>query len=328
MKTNQASRSSRQGSALLTVMIVVMITTIAAGGLYAFSATTLQRTRLVTESIRAKAIAEAGANRAYTQLNESGLDTSESIYDGVEFAGGDYSVTCQLVGENWLRMVSVGNFGRAQHKVGLDVRFAEVDDGDGDEDAPGFLAAMNYGIFCNGAFVINGTPKNVNGDLHSNGSFALHGTYANVNGKVSAPPPNDVPASHAAPWQNIHFPQLWEPEFKAWLEAQEAAGVSVTRLTGSQTFKKDQTFNGITVIDGSVTFIGSGTRTINGLLYVSGSFTANGSTSLNGSIMVGGSLTINGASAILTYANVAGGGDPVAEEDETEYEIAQEIWWD
>ena len=326
MKTYQIRRienDPRNGSALLTVMIVVVISMMATASLFAYSLNTTHRIRVMTEAIRAKAIAEAGANRAYNAMVlDKTLRGSRTLYSGTSFGDGTYTVTLEEMPNGWTRMVSDGHFGRADHSIGCDVR---IDDGSaaaGTNAAPSFA---DFGIFCNGALVINGTPKNINGDLHSNGSFALHGVYANVNGHISAPPPNDVPAGLAAPWQNVHFPQLWEPEFQAWLAEQQAAGIPVTRYNGSQTFKKDHTFNGITIIDGAVTFIGSGTRTINGLFYVSGSFTANGSTTLSGSIMAGGSMTINGASAILAYDGtiVGGGEDPIAEGPEP-----IEIWWD
>lgn len=330
MKTTVPTPSnsrSRRGSALVTVMLVITVTMITAGSLFAYTASTTHRVRILTEAIRAKAIAEAGANRGYNELMASGMDSAASLFDNEAFAGGNYTVTAEVVDAQWLRMVSIGTFGRAEHRVGLDVRFDEVDNGDGDDGEPGFLDFLNYGIFCNGAFTINGTPKEVNGDMHANGSFALNGTYDNVNGMVSAPPPNGIPDTHKADWQPVPFPQLWDPAFQTWLTEMEAAGTTVTRLNGNQTFHKDHEFSGITIIDGSVTFRGAGTRTIGGLLYISGSLTSNGSTSLNGSIAVGGSLTINGASAILTYSGIGGAGEE-GEEGTTEMEIAQEIWWD
>ena len=331
MKTDPAVRSNpeaRRGSAMVTVMLVVVVSMIAVGSLFAFTTSTTHRIRILTEAIRAKAIAEAGASRGYSDLTASGLNTPETLYDDEDFAGGRYSVTCASVASNWIRMISIGTFGRAEHRVGVDVRFAAVDDGDADDNIPSFLDAFHYGIFCNGAFTINGTPKDVDGDLHANGSFTLNGTYDNVDGKVSAPPPNSIPASHKADWVEIPFPQLSDPAFQTWIAEQEAAGIAVTRLNGSQTFKKDHDFTGITLINGSVTFIGSGERNIAGILYISGSLTANGSTTLNGSILVGGSLTINGASAILTYANITGSGGEEGDEDEDQFEIAQEVWWD
>ncbi len=312
----QGRTDRRRGSAMVTVMLVVVVTMMATASLFAFSTSTTHRIRILTESIRAKAIAEAGANRGYNALCLNyALRSSGNLYESVDFGGGRYSVTLTPMEGGWTRLVSVGTFGRAQHQVGLDMR----DTLDGQSSLPRFL---EYAIFCNGAMTINGTPRQVDGDLHSNGSFALHGEYTNVDGQISAPPPNSIPATHSAPWTSIPFPLLSDPEFQTFLAEAEAAGIPVTRYNGSQTFKKDHDFTGITVIDGSVTFIGSGTRDITGMLYISGSLTANGSTSLSGCLLVGGSMTVNGASAILSHASVVG------EEEEPDSNVVAEIWWD
>ena len=331
MKTTlfcQRRSNSRQGSAMVTVMLVIIITMMATASLFAFSSATVNRVRLITEAIRAKAIAEAGINRGYNALQQDReLRKTQTLYSGVEFGEGSYTVTTERMSGGWSRMISVGTFGRAEHQLGLDVRMDSDDDADGTNDVVSVPDFLKYAIFCNGSFVINGTPKGITGDLHSNGSFGLNGTWANVSGHVSAPPPNSIPEANKAEWSNIPFPQISDPAFQAYLTEAAASGIPVTYLSGNQTFKKDQTFNGITVINGAVTFIGSGNRVINGLLYIAGSFTANGSTTLNGAIMVGGAATINGASAILGYNAATIGVDedeePVAEDGDF-----KEIWWD
>ena len=319
----------QHGSAMVTVMLVVVVTMMATASLFAFSSNTVHRTRLLTEAIRAKAIAEAGVNRGYNALQQDrSLRATGTLYPNVEFGEGAYTVTTEQMSGGWSRMISVGTFGRAEHQIGLDVRMDADNDADGTNDVAEVADFLQYAIFCNGSFTINGTPKGITGDLHSNGSFGLNGTWANVSGHVSAPPPNSIPEANKAEWTNIHFPQISDPAFQAYLAESAAAGIPVTFLSGNQTYKKDQTFNGITVINGAVTFIGSGERVINGLLYIAGSFTANGSTSLNGAIMVGGAMTINGASAILGYnSSTIGAGDedeePLAEDGDF-----KEIWWD
>ena len=319
---------NKRGSAMVTVMLVVVVSMMTTASLFAFSSSTVHRVRLLTEAIRAKAIAEAGINRGYNALQQDqSLRVTGTLYPTVEFGEGTYMVTTERMTGGWSRMISVGTFGRAEHQIGLDVRMDADSNADGTNDVVGVADFLKYAIFCNGSFVINGTPKGITGDLHSNGSFGLNGTWANVSGQVSAPPPNSIPEANKAEWTNIHFPQISDPDFQAYLAEAAAAGIPVTFLSGNQTFKKDQTFNGITVINGAVTFIGSGERVINGLLYIAGSFTANGSTTLNGAIMVGGAATINGASAILGYnADTIGaeGEDELATEDGD----FKEIWWD
>lgn len=314
---------------MVTVMLVLVITMMASASLFAFSSNTVHRSRLLTEAIRAKAIAEAGINRGYNALQKDReLRQTQTLYSDMDFGDGSYTVTTERMTGGWCRMISAGTFGRAEHQIGLDVRMDSDGDADGTNDVAGVVDFLQYAIFCNGSFVINGTPKGITGDMHSNGSFGLNGTWVNVSGHVSAPPPNSIPEANKAEWHNIPFPQISDPAFQAYLAEAAAAGIPVTILSGNQTYKKDQTFNGITVINGAVTFIGSGERIINGLLYIAGSFTANGSCTLNGAIMVGGAMTINGASAIMGYnSSTIGAGDedeePVAEDGDF-----KEIWWD
>ncbi len=307
---------SKRGSAMVTVMLIVVVSMLATASLFAFSSSTVHRVRLLTESIRAKAIAEAGANRGYNSLCKDyyTLRESDSLYADISFGGGSYSVSLESMSNGWTRLISVGSFGRAEHRVGLDMRDSLF----GSSSTPDYL---DYALFCNGAMTLNGTPKGIDGDLHSNGSFGLNGTYDNVNGLISAPPPNDIPVANQAVWSSKPFPLLTDTSFQEFLAKAEAAGVTVTRYSGNQTFKKDHVFDGITIIDGSATFIGSGTRSITGLFYVSGSLTANGSTELSGAIMTGGSCTINGASALLNHGDI----DGVEAEDPN---IVAEIWWD
>ena len=326
MNANPAANRhpNRRGSAIVTVMLVVVVTMMAAGSLFAYSTSTTHRIRIMTEAIRAKAIAEAGANRGYDALRQNyGLRTMSTLYDNVAFADGNYTVTLEDMASGWTRLVSVGTFGRAEHRVGLDMRNSFHRE-EGSEGSDGGLAFLDYAIFVNGATTVNGTPKQVDGSLHSNGSFVLNGTYANVNGKVSAPEPNAIPASHKADWKHIHFPST--TEFRDFLDKE---GIPYNLETGSMTYHKDHVFNGITIVTGSVTFRGSGTREINGILYVGGSMTANGSTTLTGSLMVGGSLTINGASAVLSHEATIGGGGGSDGEPGTEIaNVVAEIWWD
>ena len=322
-------RLTRQGSAMVTVMLVVVVTMMATASLFAFSSSTVHRVRLLTEAIRAKAIAEAGINGGYVALRQDrSRRTSGILYSDAAFGEGAYTVTTERRNGGWSRMVSVGSFGRAEHQIGLDVRMDSDRDAEGTNDVADIADFLKYAIFCNGSFQINGTPKNINGDLHANGSFGLSGNWDNVYGTVAAPPPNSIPDANRADWTHIHFPQPSEKSFQDFLTEAAAAGIPVTQLSGNQVYKKDQTFNGITVIHGSVTFQGSGNRVINGLFYVSGSMTVNGSTTLSGAMLVGGALTINGASAILAYnADAIGAGDD-GEEAVAEDGDFKEIWWD
>jgi hypothetical protein len=329
MKT-PAHASPRQGSAIVTVMLVVVLTFTAVGSLFAYSASTIHRIRIMTEAIRAKAIAEAGANRAYNALSQNfALRNVDTLYTNEPFADGSYHVTFEALSNGWTRMIAQGTFGRATQSLGLDMDIASDGGAADDPGTPGFFEGLDKAVFANGTLTVNGNAKGIDGWLHTNNSWDYNGTYANVVGSISAQSSKSpIPAEFEAPWSNIPFPLISDLDFQAWLDEQAAAGVSVVRLNGNQTYKKDATFNGITIVNGDVTFLGAGNRTITGMLYVAGNLTANGSTTLDGAILVGGVATINGASAILTGSTDYMAGGEEEEGSEEKFTIASEVWWD
>lgn len=307
-------RADISGSALLTTTGVMVVVMLAVGSLATYVLSSSHGVRRMAHVVRARAIAEAGANRAYDALRAdfSLRGTSlTNLFPQTTFGGGHYTVQVEPAAGGFARVISTGHSGGVTHSVGVDLRDANYGSG-----LPPFL---EYAIFSNGAMQINGTPKEVNGDLQTNGPFVLNGDYSNVNGKIFAPNSTDVPEEHRGNWTPIPFPQLWEPEFQAFLAAADEEGI-LTEYSGDQVFRGDHSFDGITVVDGAVTFRGSGTREINGLLYVSGSVTVNGSTELSGALLVGGSITINGASAVMTHQGVGGSqNDPY---------VVVAGWWD
>ena len=323
-KMDNNKRSAQCGSALVTVMIVLTVIFIATAGLSSFALNTVHRVHRMTDTIRAKAIAEAGANQAYNQLrvpeNYNKLRNDAAAFPQTDFAGGSYEIVLEPDADGRTRVISIGRFGRAEERVGLEMRDDNYDEAGG-TTLPEFL---EYAVFCNGAMTMNGAPQELNGNLQINGSFVLNGNYENINGAIAAPPPNNIPEQYQADWEVVHFPRLDDPDFQDFLAEARAAGI-LTEYDGNQTIRGDQTFEGVTVVDGSVTFQGGGTRKIEGLLYVNGSFTVNGSTELSGAILVGGSMTINGSSAILSHDPIQGIGEDVAG---LEPNVVTSVWWD
>ncbi len=294
--------ASTRGSALVTTAGVTMVVMLAVGGLSTFVLATSHNVRRMAHVVRARAIAEAGANRAYSALRDDFSlrgSSPTNLFPQTEFGGGHYTVNVEPSEGGLVRVISTGQSGSATHRIGVDLRDAN----EGGEVPP----FMEYTIFSNGPMRFNGTPKEINGDLQTNGNFTLNGDDDNINGKIFAPNIDDTGVSEEkrGEWEKIPFPQLADPEFQEFLDAAREAG-TLTEYSESKTFHGDHQFHGITVVDGDVTFQGSGNRVINGMLYVSGDVTANGSTSLSGALLVEGEIRINGASAVLTHQAVGG----------------------
>jgi len=248
--------------------------------------------------MKARNIAEAGLNETLSKLmSEYGLRHSAANFPDTSFAGGNYRVTIENAGGRALVEVR-GLYGRAEVMVGMDVRDPERE--------PRALSWKDFAIFANGSLAFNGTPPSINGDLHTNQDWTLNGSYANVDGQISALNADDIPEHLRRDFQVVDFPSL--ADLSDLIEAARAAG-QLHEHSGNQSFLTNRTFNGITIIDGNLTFNGAGDRIINGLLYVTGDVTANGagSMTMNGSILAHGEITFNGASGIFTFVPPSAG---------------------
>ena len=325
MKTREEARNRmvarrRRGSSLITVMFVITITSLVAGSLYTVSSSMTGNVRTMADRIRAKAIAEAGANAVYSALRtDYDLRNKANAFPMTEFEGGSYAITLTTDDKGGTRVLSVGRYRHAEARVGLDMRDANH----ADSGVPEYL---EYAIFSNGDLRFNGTPPYVEGNLHTNNDWTLNGSYDNVDGKISAQNSDSIPVAYRADWQVVPFPQLSDPEFQAFLADAEAQGI-LTWYNGDQTFQGSSSFSGVVVVDGNLTFNGSGDRTVDGMLYVVGNVTANGSGSmtLDGVLLSGGNITFNGASGMFDHN--ATSSDPNAGED-PEPHVVVSGWWE
>ncbi|MDZ4199264.1 MAG: hypothetical protein U1E27_08270 [Kiritimatiellia bacterium] len=284
----------RSGSAIVTVMIVILVAMAAAGSLFAMSSAMPRRAKRMTDTIRAKAIAEAGINRAYSLLRDGYAAGIAFFPIGATFADGRYDVTIETLSGNESRVVSVGRFGSAVARVGADVRNAS-DSNSGGEGVP--TTPYEQAIFANGNLNINGSPKEVTGAMHTNNDFSLSGNYDGVHGIIYARNSEVIPQAYRGNWQEIPFPKLTDPDFAAFLADAQARGI-LRVFNGNTTFQRDVAYTGVVVVNGNLTHGGSGTRTVNGMLYVTGNVEFNGSAAIivRGAMIVGGNIRFNGSS--------------------------------
>jgi hypothetical protein len=297
MNTKQQHQA---GSALVTVMIIIFIVSLTAGGFYSFSASMLRQSETMTDAIRARAIAEAGANQAVRRLLDD-FDERDTM-DGEEtaFGGGSYVISVDNDDERSTMSVE-GRYGDASAVVGVALRDAKK------SNLPEW---SEFSMFTDGTIVLSGTPTiNESATLHANNNFIVNGNWGSIDGAISAlnqaTIEAELPASQVIPWEVKPFPTLDSPEFDILRDAAVSKGLLIEHYGDKVYDKKDPAPNPdtFTIVHGNVEFRGSGTRNIEGILYVTGNIRANGSSTFNiwGTMMADGEIDLNGASGTFDY---------------------------
>ena len=173
MKTRTDTRSGT-GSALLTVMLMVMILSGMVTGVMSMSLTRATVVRRLTNDTRALAIAEAGANHAYSVLSTNfSARTNAAAFPSTAYAGGVYDATVTPVGSSLAVIESLGQCGLSQVTVMLDAkRFREATPA----PVPPPGSAWEKGLYANGQATVNG-DSTVGGYAHANAAFRVNGNY-------------------------------------------------------------------------------------------------------------------------------------------------------
>jgi len=319
MKKNQIAES-RSGSAILTAMGLIFVFAVMAGGFYTYAVGTLKQTSRLGDVVRARAIAEAGANDAVSYLMMPGYygeRTNADNFVETAYAGGTFDVTVlnstDTNSPGRCLVISTGAYNGVKAAMIVDLRDTRRESlTDGSS-----RSWSDFAIFANGKLGFNGSPRII-GDTHTNNDFDLNGNPTNITGTISAKNQIDlitqIGTNRLADWQLIPFPGLSDPEFQTLVNQARSSGL-LTEIYGNKTYKNGEDFNvstnAITIVHGSVTFLGSGTHDVDGIFYVTGSITANGKAIMNlrGSLLAGGDILFNGAAGVFSYsASGAGGG--------------------
>ena len=342
---NAKGNSGRAGAALVTVMLTVTMVMIASGVVATMAAFMPRIVRRQSDFIRAKAIAEAGINEAYSRLvSDFSIVEQPSAFALTEFEGGSYHVAPRPLTDRTAILTSTGRFGAAEARVAVDLRHVRSDDFYFGTPSP-----WSYAILSNGNLLFDGAPPVVRGGIHTNHGFIVSGNPENLEGTATVTAQwfdwssGGLPEEQIGPWREVRFPQLTDSVFEELFETAKANdavrsggtyrgseldGVSgnVVWFTGDVTLSGSFAFDGYVIVSGSLIFRGSGSRTLGGLLYVSGNLTSNGATALtlDGTLMVGGNLTYNGAAGVLTHGHSAPPGVDLVDEGEARVAIA--VW--
>jgi len=186
-------KTSRAGSALLTTMIVVItVSTLIASAVMVSSNTAYVNKRL-TDRIRAKLIAEAGANKAYSILATNwDARLNDNAFPQTEFGAGRFDCSVVPVSTNRAVIYSTAHCGVAISDVILDIKNyggSEPDDDSGTSETVTIggeeLDAYDFAILTGAALSWSGTGVFTGSKIHSNSSLSLGGN-GNVNADASS----------------------------------------------------------------------------------------------------------------------------------------------
>lgn len=323
MKTQYDKVNGRAGAAFMTVMIVVLIISFVSSAIVSMAMYQPRSIARVRDYIRAKAIAEAGVNQAYSML----VTNFAARYDGAafpatSFGGGTFDVTVSAVGTDAAYLVSVGTFGTSTARAAVDLKnYGET------EPSTGPSSAWGHSIFANGSINLNGSgtlygsafsnqsltqngaiewgSSEVACDVYTVGPFRVNGT-ADVFGDVYAPVilvtgQNNITATHQQTVPPIRFPtiDLTELYNTAVANGQVYGGGTynsdvtlgnipggVAWFSGDVRFKKTLDFTGCVIATGDIRFDGAFSNTREGNLPAI--------VSRDGGILINGHHTLEG----------------------------------
>ncbi|MGQ9663180.1 MAG: hypothetical protein ACUVWX_12700 [Kiritimatiellia bacterium] len=294
---NHHEAKKRSGSALTTVVVIIASVTALAAVIATIGSQRVYTARLRANETRALAIAEAGANNAYSVLATNwAARTNPAAFPPTPYSDGMYAVRVQPVSNNYAIITSTGTCGRAVQWVMLDaVNYTEGTQGTDDD-------AFNYAILCGGTFTFRGAGNISGGDgrprLHSNSSLDIRGSCGvnldiqsstkisignniTINGSVKAPVldyrPSKVTITGGAtvgPVPHVTIPDIDLTPYYNWALAH------------------GEVKNGFSLSGGTYNANG-GIIWVNGDVHISGHAVVNGSIIATGHIHISGQADIN-----------------------------------
>lgn len=167
---------SRQGAALVTVLIVVVLMTLAGATVINLASQQSYAANRVREQVKAQALAEAGANEAYSILKaDFSQRESDEAFPEKTFEDGAYDATVTPVGLDMALISCAADCGAVAATVMCDVKDYNPSAGGGSPPPPQGVFA--YAIVAGTIFWAGNGPTDVSGgDVHANGEYRMNGT--------------------------------------------------------------------------------------------------------------------------------------------------------
>ncbi len=286
----------RDGSALLTVAVVLGVLVIVVGAMMTYALNTPYVTRRIANQIRAKNIAEAGANEAYSILATNwSLRHNPSAFPAKDFRGGRFDADVQPIGTALAIITSTGIYREATAVAVLDIRNHNAStnetstnnppnafsyaivcggqmtwSGSGLTDVSGGWIHSNYKYKMTGSQVISGNVSCVN-EIWSVGSTEIRGTARAPNWKGSSPG-NVTGGGTTAPVPLVPIPNIVLDPYLQWAQA------------------NGQVYNGNVHISGASDYVVPG-----GVMWVNGNFKWSGSGRFIGCVIATKDINFTGS---------------------------------
>ncbi|MDD5704280.1 MAG: hypothetical protein PHR35_00015 [Kiritimatiellae bacterium] len=155
----------KSGFALVTAISITMMIAMLASAIYSVASYQVRAARKTREFLKARVIAEAGANARYNEIKHCFAEADFDTNPEIAFGGGKYQTTLESAGTNRALLTSVGKCGISSATITLSLRnFPKVANASTNttESAPWEDVAM----FTPGTIRINGSPSaSVSGDV-------------------------------------------------------------------------------------------------------------------------------------------------------------------
>lgn len=264
MKTQ---RNRKDGSVLLTVMMLSAILAAAAASMVMFTGNAAFRARKLHNSAEALAIAEAGVGYVVAQMEAEGIPKWMSTNVTVNFADGSFTV--QTTYDNVTGNIIIQSTGRRvdeQRTVAAEILgdlYLFYDE----------VLGIGGSIVADGDVIIETSAGRITGNVHANGNISSDNTPTTVDGHITAVGTVtgnfDGPASINGGSAPVVVPDF-QP-FTAWEELAKNGGLY---------YANSQVFGGVNLAPG------------NGVLFVDGDITIGQNSSLHGTIVATGSVDI------------------------------------
>ncbi|MDA1044391.1 MAG: hypothetical protein O3C57_04120 [Verrucomicrobia bacterium] len=293
IKYNRTARKN-EGSALLVVLSLIALLSLTLAVVQRSGLQQSFTARQLADRIRATAIAEAGANEAYTIL-QSDWDArlNDDAFPLKTYGNGTYDVTCTPVMDTNAKIHSLGVYGSATAEAALDV----IQLGSSLTLGQEWNAATNFSVLAGGTISWTGNSQFVGGGgLHANSDFIRSGN-GQLDGNVSSSTSFTTRGNAGGIQGDVTAPNIMGnlSNISGASTATEVALVAIPNLDMSPFFNEANAYG--EVREGNVT-LSSNYAPAGGILWVNGNLTLAGNATFTGSFFATGNITISGAGQI------------------------------
>jgi len=294
MKTS--ARRHAQGSALVTMMIILLLVSLAGAALVGFAKHQTHSMARVRDYMKAQAYAEAGGNEAYNRLkSDFDLRDDPSAFPPHTYGDGGFDADVTPVGTAQALITSIGQCGPVTARIKMDIK--DVTRGEEGYDVNTPQGAYACAVVSGRQMTWNGTAitRVLGGRVHSNDKYKMTGGQI-IEGNVSA---------------RVEVWSTGDTEIQGDAAAPEWKGKSPTNITGTvttgpvplvplppldltpyynQALANGQVYNGNQHFMGSADYVPPG-----GVLWVNGDFQWSGSGRMIGCFIATGDIKWSGS---------------------------------